>query len=153
MLSSVLLLGAGIYALTVAGATAISVVFLAIGVAVSAVTLFDFPLASTFTPWGVERRMLLRRHRMSWHSVDQLTRTRPGLWRIDRGVRHGGLVAVRGRRRYLLVDRAESEDEFDRMLGIAESDGADLASEMLLRPGAGVPPTWLYRRRDWRPDR
>jgi hypothetical protein len=120
-----------------------------------AVVVFDVPMASTFTADHVERRMLLRRQRLAWRPGDQLTRARPSLLRFDRTLQHGGLVLRRGVRRYLLVDRVESADEFDRLVEVVEvpgRDGEGVGASILPRPAAGVPPTWLYRRRHWRPD-
>jgi hypothetical protein len=114
--------------------------------------LLDYPIASTFTSTGVTRRMVMRRQHFDWDGVNQISRTRPKLVRVDRRLEHGALTLVRGRRRYLLVDRLESADEFDRMVAVVERDGAEVTPSMLPRPGEKVPPTWLYRRKHWRPE-
>ena len=120
-----------------------------------AVALFDIPIASTFTTHGVQRRTVLRRHRLTWRDGDQLTRARPSLMRAGRSLAHGGLVLRRGRRRYLLVDRAESVAEFDALMRLLVTPGEpceELASATVPPPAETSPPTWLYRRRAWRPD-
>jgi hypothetical protein len=111
----------------------------------------DYPIASTFTSSGVTRHMALRRQQFEWDEDLQLSRTRPTLVRIDRRLEHGALALVKGRRRYLLVDRLESADEFDTLVTIVEAEDADNGASMLPRPGPKVPPTWLYRRACWRP--
>lgn len=58
----------------------------------------------------------------------------------------GGLVAARGRRRYLLVDRVEGGEEYDALVRGVSAWAPGLAVHAL-RPPDGTPPTWLYRRR------
>ena len=116
---------------------------------------FDYPVASKFSPDGVQRRMMLRRQMFDWADVDQLTRTRPTVIRVDRRLEHGGLSLRKGRRKYLLVDRSESGDEFDRLVDLIDVDGTpggEVGVAMLPRPGDRVPPTWLYRGARWRPE-
>lgn len=115
----------------------------------------DFPLASTFSADAVERRMLLRRQRLAWQPDDLLTRTAPRIVWADRRLEHGGLTLVRGRRRYLLVDRPESGSEYDAMVATVEvggTPGAKLGTSYLPRPADSIPPSWIYRRSKWRPD-
>jgi hypothetical protein len=95
--------------------------------------------------------MVLRRQRLSWDRIEKLSRTRPGLVSGFRKLAYGGLVAVIGRRRYLLTDRCESLEEFEsvqRALG----DRADDLLATTPEPPAGTAPTWWYRRRKWAPD-
>lgn len=148
------LAAAGTYGVVAAGFRLIPTTLFVIGWVFVMTMVFDYPIASEFTAEGVERKMMLRRHHLDWSSVDQLTRTRPTFIKIDRRLEHGALAAKRGRRRYLLVDRLEGADEFDRVVSIVEDGGGavHLGLSMLPRPGEKVPPTWLYRRRAWRPD-
>jgi hypothetical protein len=152
--ASVIALG-GSYGLASIGPRPLPVAIAAVGWCLFAVMAADFPLASTFSATGVERRMLLRRQLLSWRSDDRLSRTAPRIIWADRRLEHGGLTLVRGRRRYLLVDRPESGFEFDALIETVEIDGApgaDLGVSSLPRPADSVPPTWLYRRSKWRPD-
>lgn len=154
-------LGAGIvalggtYAVAAAGLRPVPMLLFAAGWGLVAVVFLDVPVASTFSANGVERRMMLRRHHLEWRDGDELTRTRPSVVRLDRSLQHGGLVLSRGKRRYLLVDRSESADEFDELERLLETSGqpcAVLELSRLARPSESVPPTWLYRRGAWRPD-
>jgi hypothetical protein len=152
---AIVVAGAGTYGVIAAGFTLIPTTIFVVGWVFVLTMAFDFPIASRFTRAGVERRMFLRRHHIPWSEVEQLTRTRPTMIKIDRRLEHGSLAAKRGRRRYLLVDRLESAAEFDRVVDIVEaagSDGEHVGVSMLPRPGEKVPPTWLYRRAAWRPD-
>lgn len=145
----------GVLAVVSAGPGVVPLIVLLIGVGALGVVLLDVPVAATFSADGVERRMMLRRHRVRWGDDDQLTRTRPTLLRAERSLQHGGLVLRRGRRRYLLVDRSESAAEFDALVAVLDGPGGPpggLGVAMLPRPGERIPPTWLYRRRRWRPD-
>lgn len=154
-LGAVALAAAGTYGVIAVGFEFIPTTLLVIGWIFLLTMVFDFPIASRFTSEGVERRMMLRRHHLRWEDVEQLTRTRPTMIKVDRRLEHGSLAAKKGRRRYLLVDRLESADEFDAVVEIVEAKGAagdHLGASMLPRPGAKVPPTWLYRRRAWRPN-
>lgn len=155
MLSSVggvAVLAVGVIAVVRGGWGVASAGVTLMGVALVAVALFDYPVATTFDADGVTRRMVLRRHHLAWSSIDQLSRTRPGLMRNLRKLAHGGLVAVRGRRRYLLVDQCESLDEFGAVVRHAVYDGVDLAAGVPVPPDATLP-TWLHRRSKWAPDR
>lgn len=134
-----------------------AVVFGVLGVVLLLVLVLDVPIASRFRPDGVERRALLRQHLIEWSTVRQLTRARGKLLSINRfsgdpemRVNRGGLVAVVGKRRYLLVDTAESRDEFDALMALLEEHAPGLVDEDLMPP-PDVPPTYLYRRKRWRP--
>lgn len=147
-----LLLIAGVAVVSGSGWQTLPTLVLAAGVVLSLVVLLDYPIASSFDAHGVTRRMLLRRHHLSWSRMDQLSRARPGVVAGLRKLGHGGLVGVVGRRRYLLTDRCESADEFlvlERLLD--EVDPSLL--EQVPRPRLGTNPTWLYRRARWAPDR
>lgn len=146
----VLLVGVGL--LFGRGPGVMSVALTVVGVVSVAVVLFDYPVASRLTPGYVERRALLRRHRLDWDRVDQLTRTRPSLSGI-RSLRPGGLVAKVGRRKYLLVDQCESLAELDRVQAVLGDRCEALGVDDLVLPHAETDPTWTYRRSRWQPDR
>lgn len=127
----------------------LAIAVLALGVLLTATVLFDYPVASTFRADGVVRRAVLRRHRIEWERVDQLTRTRPGITGGFRTLTAGGLTAKIGRRRYLLVDQCESTDEFDRLSAVLDARVLDLALDEMIVPKEGTDPTWTYRRTKW----
>lgn len=132
----------GALAIGDAGVNAISLGLVAAGVALEGASLFDYPIRSTFGLDGIERRCPLRRQMLPWSRISDLRRA-PGP-RFRRRA-PGGLVAACGRRRYLLVDRAEGADEFDALVsGIAA--WAPAVAVHAVRPPADSPPTWLYRR-------
>ena len=76
------------------------------------VVLFDMPISSSFDADGVTRRALFRHQRLSWDDVDRLSRSRKGMFRSSKMAPTGGLIAVRERRNYTLVDRMEGHAEF-----------------------------------------
>lgn len=146
---------AGTFGVITAGFNAITTVLLVAGWSFVAVVVLDLPVASTFDATGVVRRMLIGRRHLAWQPGDALTRARPSLVRHEERLRQGGLVLRRGRRRYLLVDRAESEDEFDAVVAVVDvpgTPGAEVDVSALPAPPRSATPTWLYRRRRWRPD-
>ena len=145
-----LLLFLGALAVSASGWSLLSGGLLVVGVVMSVGTSFDYPIQSTFGPEGIERRCVLRRQHLPWDRVRQLTRSRSSLF--GGGSRLGGLAAIVGRRRYLLVDQAESgaeHDALDELLGEARSESVGF--DGLMRPGDDVNPTWIYRRGRWRP--
>ena len=149
-LGAFLLLFLGVLAVSAAGWSLLSGGLLVVGVVMSVGTSWDYPLRSTFGPDGIERRCLLRRQHLGWDRVRQLSRSRSGLF--SGGLRLGGLSAIVGRRRYLLVDQAESgaeHDDLDALLG--DELGEAVGFDGLRRPGDDVNPTWIYRRGRWRP--
>lgn len=152
VLGASLLTLAGVYGVSAVGFRIVPTVLLVFGVFTLGVTLLDFPVASHFTPAGVRRRMLLRSQRFAWAEGDRLTRTRPVVFKSLRKMQHGGLTLVRGRRRYLLADRVESLAEYEALVAMLTSAGVEVGAEALPRPDLDVAPTWLYRRRRWRPD-
>lgn len=149
---ALLLLVGGIVAVTAAGWRVLPVAILAFGAAATLGMLFDYPIASRFDARGVERRPVLRRHVLAWDRIDRITRSRPSVRASLRQLNPGGLVAVVGRRKYLLVDRIESPSEFDRLEDVVKAVTAHERLDDVVRPGSGVAPTWLYRRRRWRGD-
>lgn len=148
--SAVVLL-AGIFVVAGAGWRLIPIATLLFGIVFMAIVLLDYPIASSFDDEGVTRRMALRRHRLSWDRVEKLSRTRPGLVSGFRKLAYGGLVAVVGRRRYLLTDRCESLEEYEAVQHVL----GDCANDVMAttpEPPAGMVPTWWYRRPKWAPD-
>ena len=146
---------AGSYGVYAAGFNAITTVMFVAGWIFVAVVVLDLPVASTFSSAGVRRRMLLRRQFLAWQPSDSLVRARSSVVRQGVKSSQGGLVLRRGRRKYLLVDKAESEDEFAAVLDLVDTSGTPGASvdlSSLPAPSSSTPPTWLYRRRRWRPD-
>ncbi len=79
------------------------------------VILVDLPLHVTFDDEGIHRSTPLRRHVIAWGEVDRLVRMRRGGLRRPGSDKFRGIVAVRGRKRTVLVDRTESSEEFLRM--------------------------------------
>lgn len=154
----VVLVALALFAMSRRGVSVVAVVIAVIAVGLLAVLLFDYPVATRFDREGVQRRMPLRRHLIRWADIRQFSRTRgrvfsPARFSSNPEMRanRGGLVAVVGRRRYLLVDQPEARDEFDRLTRLLDEVAPDLVDEDLLPPPDAVP-TFLYRRRRWRPD-
>ncbi len=146
------LLAIGLTAVIGGGWRPFSAVVFAIGALAMLGVAVDFPLASTFSADGVRRHTLLRRQYLPWDKVTQLTRSRAGLLRGMRKLVLGGLVAVVGRRRYLLVDQQESGPEFDALWHVIGDRDDEIGLDTLGRPADDVPPTWIYRRAKWAPD-
>jgi hypothetical protein len=146
-----IMLSSGIVLVAAVGFRVLPTLVLIAGVAATLIVLFDSPIAVTFDADGLTRRMPLRRQRMQWSAIDQLSRSRPGIVVGVRKLAHGGLVAVVGRRRYLLVDRCESPDEFAQLERILDPIDTRFL-EQVPRPHPTAGPTWLYRRARWAPE-
>ncbi|NND75605.1 MAG: hypothetical protein HKN44_11430 [Ilumatobacter sp.] len=144
---AVLLIGA--LAVSGNGFVVLPTLILALGTLMVCAVVFDYPVASTFTPDAVVRRAMLRSHRIEWDRVDQLTRARPSLTSGLRQLKPGGLTAKVGRRRYLLVDQCESMSEFDELSEILEGRFVELAIDEMIVPPDSTDPTWTYRRKHW----
>jgi hypothetical protein len=143
------------FAVQRAGIGPIAVALAVFSLVLVAILLFDFPVATRFDETGLVRRMPLRRHRLAWDDVERLSRARGKVLdprRLTDRANRGGLVAVVGRRRYLLVDQAESRREFELLAAVLEHAAPWLVNEGLVPP-EHAPPTYLYRRRKWRPER
>jgi hypothetical protein len=144
------------------GVHLVALLVLAVGLLLGSVSMFDYPRSTRFGPEGIDRRSLLWAQRLPWSRVDALTRSadvwiaarqdvpgpsgRPVPSPTRRRRPPGGLVAMRGRRRYLLVDQVESRAEFDRV----RAGVAAWAPEVRLLaepPPADIAPTTTYRRR------
>lgn len=133
------------------GGATIPVGIVVLGAILLLTVLFDYPVASRFTPEFVERRAILRRQTIAWERVDQITRARPALVGL-RNLRPGGLTAKVGRRRYLLVDQCEAITEFDHLGEVLSDRYAALGMDEMIPPHAETDPTWTYRRRRWQPE-
>ncbi len=142
-------LAAGVLVVGSAGWRLIPTLTLVAGVCLTLVALFDYPVSSELDARGVTRRAVLRRHRLTWTEVEQLTRARPSVAVRMRGVEPGGLVAKVGRRRYLLVDRCESRAEFHELERVLADVATEVRFDRLAVPPESVAPTWLYRRKKW----
>jgi hypothetical protein len=139
-----------------AGATVVSVGLTVVAGAIVAIVVVDYPVATEFSATGVVRRCPLRRQHLAWDRVEMLTRSagatllRRDRASVDRVGEDGGLVAVVGRRRYLLVNVAESRDECAVVRGRLDAWGVPTRWRAG-PPPEHQPPTWMYRRRRWRP--
>lgn len=140
---------AGLASVILTGAATASLILFVVGAVLLAVVLFDYPVAAEFDADGVTRRPLLRRHRIEWIRVVQLTRTRPGIAAAARNLKPGGLAVKVGRRRYLLVDQCESILEYDDLVELLSESDDQLGLDELIIPPVGVEPTFTYRRRKW----
>lgn len=160
LLTPLLLVALGAYAFGRAGGFSTgAMVVLGAGGLLLLVSMLDYPWRTTVGPAGVRRWAPLRRHAIPWERVDALRRA-PGpiLRRLSfgasgadsspghLGIGLGGLTACVGRRRYLLVNTAESADEF-AALRVAVETWAPHVGLGALPPPPGTPPTWLYHRR------
>jgi hypothetical protein len=143
------------------GARPVPVTFILVGAALGAVVLMDYPRRVRFDRAGVHRICPLRRHSLGWERLASFERPRPSSTatlrnmteRPDETIVSGGLIARgTGRRRWLLTDRLESRDEYDRLRDLLDTLGSPVRLRAP-RPHDGVPPTGLYRsarRRDAR---
>ncbi len=62
-------------------------------------------------------------HRLRWDDIDRLSRSRKGMFRSSKMSPTGGLIAVRERRNYTLVDRMEGHVEYLEAAGVAWRGG------------------------------
>lgn len=135
-----------------AGWTVLSVLLVLGGVAAAAVTLLDMPISSVFDGSGVTRRALLRHHRLDWMEIDRLSRQRTGILRSSKAAPTGGLLAVKRRRNFHLVDRMEGHVEFLRLRVALGDQGERLGVDRIAKPPLEQTPTWLHRRSRWHPE-
>lgn len=152
LLTGVIVSGVGVAGAVRAGWTLVPSAVGIAGALLLAVALFDYPVACRISADGVQRRMMLRRQHFEWGEIEQLSRERPRLVRGLRRLQVGGLVAVVGKRRYLLVDQPESSDEHDAMDEVLGERAEVVGFDVIGRPEAGVLPTWTYRRHRWQSD-
>lgn len=142
----------GVVSTLLTGGAVGSWLLLLVGAGLLGVVLFDFPFSAEFQSEWVIRRTLLRRQRVHWDRVDQITRARPTVIAMKKSLTPGGLTAKVGRRRYLLVDQCEGLDEFYRLATLLESREDELGFDELIPPPVDVEPTWTYRRAKWQPE-
>jgi len=150
LIGSSALLALGLAGLAAGGGITANVVTIA-GVLLLSAVLLDLPVACRLDTDGVQRRMILRRQRLPWTRITAISRGRPSLSARRRDLAPGPLVALVGRRRYLLVDQSESLHEYEDLLDVLRAVGRHDDIEALLPPADGRVPTWTYRRRRWRP--
>jgi hypothetical protein len=141
-LSPVLLLGIAALAIQAEGLHVVATVILVIGVGMLLVSLFDFPIYTTFDATGIRRRTPLRTHKIRWNKVIAVNRARGG----RRTKRAGPLAAAVGKRRYLLVDRTESVDEYQSLQQLLSEDGVETPLSAVA-PDPKTVPTWLYHQK------
>ncbi len=157
-LSPVILIALGLLGLTRDGWIWLPALLLAFGLVLVTITLFDYPMRAEFKRAGIERHTPLRSHVISWGDVMVLERFRKrrvgvprwmnvGRESETRPANLGGLVAVTSKRRYyLLVNRGESQSEFDSLIDSVTAWAPD-AVVRASRPHVEVLPTSLYHRR------
>jgi hypothetical protein len=147
----VLLWALAILAAASAGSTVVTWVLMVAAVVSAAVILFDMPISSSFDSDGVTRRALLWHQRLRWDDIDRLSRVRKGMFRSSKAAPTGGLIAVRGRRHYTLVDQMEGHAEHAALRISLGEVGERLGIERVAQPAIDQPPTWLHRRAKWAP--
>ena len=147
----ILVLLAAFSALT-GGSGAVTVSLSVVAALGAGVVLFDMPISSSFDADGVTRRALLRRQRLAWDDVDRLSRSRKGMFRSSKMAPTGGLIAVRERRNYTLVDRMEGHAEFVQLRASVGEAGERLGLGRIAEPPIDQAPTWLHRSAKWAPD-
>lgn len=153
VLGVVCLLGIAAAVVAANGFTVVSTLIVVAAIGASVVVLFDMPIATTFDAAGIIRSTPLRRHRIEWDDIDRLTRTRRGLVRRPGSPRSSGIVAMRGGRQILLVDRTEGREEHRRLKEAVGDVPAGLQLAGLEPPPANRTPTWTGRRAKWAPNR
>jgi hypothetical protein len=147
----VLLSALAVFAVVSGGSTVVTWALAVAAVVSAAVILFDMPISSTFDTDGVTRRALLRHHRLRWDDVDRLSRVRKGMFRSSKVAPTGGLIAVRGRRNYTLVDQMEGHVEHAALRISLGGSAERLGVDRIAQPALDQPPTWLHRRAKWAP--
>jgi hypothetical protein len=137
-----LLIAIGVIGVRAAGMRVLPIILLVAGAGMLLVSLFDYPLYTTFDTTGLTRRTPLRAHRIPWTSIDALNRARGA--RVGRRI--GPLIAGVGKRKYLLVDRCEGAQEFEDLkhLLVDHELGTTLVANA---PNPDAVPTWLYHRK------
>lgn len=156
-ISPAILVGIGVVSWLVTDRFAVgALVLIGLGSAVMAVAVFDMPRNTVVDADGITRRCLLRHQHLDWDRVSAIVRAPGTLFggprneqarKISRSL--GGLTAMVGRRRYLLVDQVESTDEYATLCAVI----ADHASAVAVRasaPPTDAPPTWTYHQRSKR---
>lgn len=147
----VLLVALALFAVVSVGSTVVTWVLVVASVVSAAVLLFDMPISSSFDTDGVTRRAPLWHQRLRWDDVDRLSRVRKGMLRSSKAAPTGGLIAVRGRRHYTLVDQMEGHGEHAALRTSLGETGERLGIDRIAQPALDQPPTWLHRRAKWAP--
>jgi hypothetical protein len=141
-LTPALLFAVAALALIADGVRVISIILLVVGGGLLLVSLFDFPMYTTFDIDGIKRRTPLRTHTIAWDDVTAINRARGG--RLSK--RAGPLAAAVGGRRYLLVDRVEGMQEYAQLRDLC-SEASIAIPVSAVAPDPGIAPTWLYHRK------
>ena len=134
------------------GLTAVSGIVAVAAIGAAVVMLFDMPIATRFEGGVIERLTPLRRRRVSLDTYDRFGRMRRAFRRPGSGASSTGLVAMRGRRQTLLVDRMEGHLEHQMLRSVLGEFDADRLLHDVLPPPLNRTPTWVGRRRRWRPE-
>ncbi len=148
----VLLAVLALFAAVSAGWTVLTWVLVVVAAVSVIVVLVDMPISSSFDADGVTRRAPLRHQRLRWDDIDRLSRVRKGMFRSSKAAPTGGLIAVRGRRHYTLVDQMEGHAEHAALRISLGEVGERLGIDRVAQPALDQPPTWLHRRAKWAPD-
>lgn len=146
-----MLVALALFAVFSAGSPVVTWALVVAAVISAAVILFDMPISSSFDADGVSRRALLWHQRLRWDDVDRLSRVRKGMLRSSKAAPTGGLIAVRGRRHYTLVDQMEGHAEHAALRVSLGEAGERLGIDRIAQPALDQPPTWLRRRAKWAP--
>lgn len=142
----------GLGALLTLGVSLGTVTLMLVALVCTVLVLLDLPVAAEFGADGVTRVSPARRSFLPWGRVTRLSRLRRGVLRTSRSSPVGGLVAMLGSRRVVLVDRMEGKAEFEQLVTVLGPRGADLLVDELAEPPLEQTPTWMYRRSKWAPD-
>jgi hypothetical protein len=153
-LSPLLLIVIGAASVVSVGQHPVPLVLIGLGVVLLLVAALDVPHRVDFGTRGIRRRCLLRTAEVAWDDVVAIQRGRPTAASTLRNLRpdpneearvSGGLLARgRGRRRWLLTDSVESQDEHDRLRELLATLPTPV-SMRALRPHREAPPTDVYR--------
>lgn len=147
-----MLIGLAAFAAASGGSAVVTSSLALVSLFAAGVVLFDMPISSSFDADGVTRRAVLRHHRLRWDDVDRLSRARKGMFRASKTAPTGGLIAVRERRNYTLVDRMEGHVEYLSLRASLGDAGERLGIDRIAQPAIDQAPTWLHRRARWAPD-
>jgi hypothetical protein len=153
-LSPLLLIVIGTASVVSVGQHPVPLVLAGLGVVLLLVAAVDVPHRVEFSPRGIRRVCLLRTASVPWEDVVAIQRGRPTAATTLRNLRpepneearvSGGLLARgRGRRRWLLTDSVESQDEYDRLRELLATLSTPVAMRAP-RPHRDAPPTDVYR--------
>jgi hypothetical protein len=147
-----ILVALAVFSALTGGSGAVTVSLSVVAALGASVVLFDMPISSSFDADGVTRRAMLRHQRLAWDDVDRLSRSRKGMFRSSKMAPTGGLIAVRERRNYTLVDRMEGHAEFVQLRASVGEAGERLGLGRIAEPPIDQAPTWLHRSAKWAPD-